>query len=451
MLLWETVITKDVPDSVAVAGVLAKVVRDYFEFLKKRRVGVEKVRVGYRSKTIIKPSMRSVSLKKLLFFCGIFLWIIQEYIIRTKYIDFLGYAPCKILRIIALILFFSKIVLFDTKYSLRLLWFLIVGFVIATISRFSSNAESSNTVLNVFILCMAARNIDFTEICSFNFWVSGSAWAFTVLSTYLGIVDKGFIRELMRTRYYLGFDYVSFPSIYLINIIFSGFYAYTKKKENSVPWALIIVAAMLNLWVYLKTVTRLPFVIVTLFLVFYVLCEKLKINVLKNNRIVTFLMTLLFPIAGILTYVLSNMYDVSNVKWIALNELVNNRLLMNKMGLERFGLTLFGQTIVSNTDMKSGEYFFIDSGYMNLLLRNGIVVFVLILVLYTFLLRNSIKMQNRVLAIWLICVCIYSIVNGILLSPVTNCSLFAIWQIREDIMEFKVKIANQIKSGEALN
>ena len=408
------------------------------------------MRVGYKSKIITQSSIKNVSLKKLLFFSGLFLWIVQEYIMRTKYINFLGYGPCTILRVIALMLFVSKIVFFRTKYSLKLFYFSIACFLIAMISQFSSNSESSNTVLNVLILCLAAKDIDFTEICSFNFWVSGSAWIFTVLSAYLGIVDNGLIRESMRTRYYLGFDYVSFPSIYLINIIFSGFYAYTKKKKKDVPWALIFVAMILNFWIYKKTVTRLSFLIIMLFLACYILCEKLKINVLKENRLVSLIMTLLFPVAGTLIYVLSNIYDASNVRWVALNELLNNRLLMNKVGLERFDLTLFGQTIASNTDMKSGEYFFIDSGYMNLLLRNGIVVFVLVLMLYAFLLRNSIKTKNRVLAIWLICVCIYNIANGILLSPVTNCSLFSIWQIREDIMEIKVKVNNRTKSR-ALN
>lgn len=146
---------------------------------------------------------------------------------------------------------------------------------------------------------------------------------------------------------------------------------------------------------------------------------------------------------------LSSMYDTSDMRWVALNGLLNNRLLMNKIGLEKFGLTLFGQTIVSNTNVQSGEYFFIDSGYMNLLLRNGIVVFVLVLALYMFLLRNSIEVQNRVLAIWLICVCIYSIVNGVLLSPVTNCSLFAVWQIGKDLKNMKARLARQIKWGKS--
>lgn len=395
----------------------------------------------YRTKANTALSKRKFSLKKALFFGGLFLWIVQEYITRTKYVDFLGYGPATVCRLTALTFFVAKVVLFDRKYSLKLFCFSIACFLIAMISQFSSNAESANTMLNVLVLCMAARDIDFAEICSFNFWVSGSAWVFTVFSAYLGIVDNGFIRELMRTRYYLGFDYVSFPSIYLINIIFCGFYAYSKKKKKSVPWVLIILTAMLNLWVYEKTVTRLSLVIVALFLALYILCEKLKINVLKNNKIVISIMTILFPVAGVLTYVLSSMYDTSDMRWVALNRLLNNRLLMNKIGLEKFGLTLFGQTIVSNTNVQSGEYFFIDSGYMNLLLRNGIVVFVLVLALYMFLLRNSIEVQNRVLAIWLICVCIYSIVNGVLLSPVTNCSLFAVWQIGKDLKNMKARLA----------
>lgn len=403
--------------------------------------------IGYRSKNNAKHSIRNVSLKKLIFFSGLLLWIIQEYMMRTKYLDFFGYGPCTVLRLIALTLLVSKITFLDTKYSVKLFCFSIVCCMVTIISQFTSNAESSNTMLNVLIICMAARGIDFVEICIFNFWVSGSAWFFTVLSAYVGIVDNDFIRELRRIRYFLGFDYVSFPSIYLINIIFAGFYAYTTKKGKSVPWVWIGVTAMLNLWVYKKTVTRLAFVIVMIFLMFYVLAEKLKMNILKYNRIVTLIATLLFPVAGMLTYVLSMMYNATDIKWMALNKIFNNRLLMNKVGMDKFGVTLFGQTIISNTDIQSGEYFFIDSGYMNLLLRNGIVLVVLVLMIYMFLLRNSIKTSNTVLAIWLICVCVYCTVNGILLSPVTNCSLLAVWQIREDVMDVHVKFVKRIKSG----
>ena len=379
-------------------------------------------------------SFRRINLKNTLFFSGLFFWIIQEYIMRTKYLSIFGYAPCTIMRVIALTLLVFKIVCLDNKYSVKLLVVSIICCVAAFATQFSSNAESSNTMINVFIICMAARGIDFTEICKFNFGVSGSIFAFTVLSATLGIIENDYVRELFRVRYYLGFDYVSFPSIYLVNIIFAGFYSYTKKNKKSVPWILIIAALGLNFWVYQKTVTRLAFTIILVFLALYVITEKIKLPVFRDNKFNRTMAVVLFPLSGLMTYLLSIMYEASDFRWLALNELLNNRLLMNNIALQKYGITAFGQVIESNTNIQSGEYFFIDSGYMNLLLRNGVVLFVLVLVIYSILLRNAIKTQNTVLAIWLVCVCLYCIVNGILLSPVTNCSLLAIWQIREDIL-----------------
>ena len=404
--------------------------------------------VGCRNKRITNLSMGCVSLNKLFFYSGFFFWIVQEYIMRTKYFGIIGNGPAKILRIAALLLLISKIVFLNTNYSVRLFEFLLICGSVALISQLSSNAESRNTMLNVFIICMAARDIDFTELCNFSFWVSGFAWIFTVLSPYLGIFENDFIRETFRTRYYIGFDYVSFPSIYLFNIICSGFYAYTKKKNKSVPWIGILIAGLINLWVYKKTVTRLTFLVIMFFLIFYMLVEKLKVNILKKNKITILMASIIFPVAGVLSYVVSNMYNETDTRWLALNKLFNNRLLMNKRGMDRYKVTLFGQTIISNTDPQSSEYFFIDNGYISLLLRNGIVLFVLVLLIYTLLMQNSIRTNNTVLAIWVICVCGYCLVNGILLTPVTNCSLLAVWQIREDVMKIKTKFVKRIRFGD---
>lgn len=397
---------------------------------------------------IIRISWRkNVSLKKALFFSGLFFWIMQEYIMRTKFLSFFGYGFCTIIRITALLLMVLKIILLDTRYTPRTFFLSVLFCIVAIVSQVSANAESSNTMINVFIICMASRGIEFSEICYFTFWISGGTWSFIVLSPYLGIVENDYIRESFRVRYYLGFDYVGFPSIYLINIIFAGFYAYTYKNRKSVPLILIVVAAFVNQWTYQKTNTRLGYIISLLFLALYILVEKMDFNIFKNCKMTRVLAMLIFPMAGILTYVISNIYNSSDVKWIAANKLLSNRLLMNKIGIERYGITLFGQVISSNTNMQSADYFFIDSGYMSLLLRNGLVVFSLVLLTYVFMLRSSIETNNTILAIWLVCVSIYCIANGILLSPVTNCSLLAIWQIKDSVVDMKTRVINRIKSN----
>ena len=57
----------------------------------------------------------------------------------------------------------------------------------------------------------------------------------------------------------------------------------------------------------------------------------------------------------------------------------------------------------------------------------GVIVFVLILIMYSIMLYAAIVEHDTMLAIWLICVAIYSIFNNMLLSPKENGSLFAIW------------------------
>jgi hypothetical protein len=366
----------------------------------------------------------------MIFYTAFLCWIVQEYIMKSDFLSYFGYIPCTTLRIGSIILLLIKIFILDVEYSKKSLMVIMIIAVIAIVGQFTANTESNNTLFNVLLLILGGRNILFSDICKFTYRVSGIIFLIIIILALAGVLDNSYLVEENRIRYYLGFDYVTFSSIYVINIIGCSFYYWYDKKDQGAPWYFICISIALSFWLYQKTGTRLAFGIVIIFITLYIVVVKFDYNFLKNNIITRTVMTCAFPLAGVLTYIISINYNSTDIRWIKLNELLSNRLLMNNRALKLYDVKLLGQSIVSNTDyINSSDYFFIDSGYMDLLLRNGVLVFCSVLIIYTMLLRKAIQTNNKVLVLWYICVCIYNIFNGLILSPVVNSSLFAVWML----------------------
>lgn len=390
---------------------------------------------------------RKLKCSETLFFGGLFMWILQSYMIQTDFLHFYGYFPCTIVRLTSLGLFAIKILFVDNKYSKSVFFLSMLCLIISVIVQFTSTQTSINTIVNVFIIVMAARNISFGKITDFVFWVSGSFFIITLCFSFLGIIDNSTLIINGTKRYYLGFDYISFAPIYLVNIIFCGFYAYTFRKKKSLPWGLVFLALLIDYFVYLLTATRLAFGIVLIFIVFYIFVEKFHMPIFNEGHIMKIVSSCLFPIVGIITYWLSVSYDATDIRWIALNQLLSNRIMLNNRALTLYGVKWFGQDIKFNTDFSAGidKYMYIDSGYMNLLLQYGIIAFFVVLVVYSFMLRNSVKIGDNILTIWLICICIYNMINGMFLSPVSNSNLLAIWLFVAEVKKRGVKSENEYR------
>lgn len=395
----------------------------------------------------IKLKFRKIKSSELIFFSGLFLWILQSYMIQTDFLRFYGYSLCTVVRLASLSLLVFKIIFIDYKYSKITFCLCIICLLIAMSTQFTTSQTTIDTFINVFIIIMAARNIPFEKITYFIFVVSSIGFLITISFAFLGVINNSVIITNGEKRYYLGFDYVSFASIYLVNIIFCGVYSYTAKKKNSLPWTYIILALGMDYFIYKMTATRLTFGIILIFVLLYIIVEKFHIPLFNNKRMMGIISIGLFPIMGLGTYWLSSSYIATDEKWMIFNKILSNRLLLNKRAITMYNIKWFGQVIEFNTDFNAGidSYMYIDSGYMNLLLQYGIIAFITVLIIYSFMLWMSIKETNNVLIIWLICVCIYNMINGMLLSPVTtNSSLFAIWGLATEARKYEKR---KIKNG----
>jgi hypothetical protein len=135
----------------------------------------------------------------------------------------------------------------------------------------------------------------------------------------------------------------------------------------------------------------------------------------------------LFPALALFNYIVAKNYNKKVAIMKKIDDLIHFRISLPNQALKKYGVHLLGTQIVENTDSTQGDYFYIDSGYIKNLINNGLIVLLLILAVYSVMLYAAILEHDKLLTIWLICVAAYSLFNNLLLYPVENGSLFAIW------------------------
>ena len=192
-------------------------------------------------------------------------------------------------------------------------------------------------------------------------------------------------------------------------------------------------------WLYKVTDTSLPFVVAILYLFLYIMVFKFRVRWFRDTALNRVLAVLLFPAMALFNYIIVVNYNKKVPVMKQIDELIHFRLSLPNQALKKYGVHLFGAQIVENTDTTQGDYFYVDSGFMKNLINYGLIVFILILILYSVMLYAAIIEHDKLLTIWLICVAVYSVFNNLLLSPMENGSLFAIWHAIDLIKWHKQK------------
>ncbi|MCI8466471.1 MAG: hypothetical protein HFI63_11585 [Lachnospiraceae bacterium] len=92
------------------------------------------------------------------------------------------------------------------------------------------------------------------------------------------------------------------------------------------------------------------------------------------------------PVAAFSITLATILYNPGSTFWINLDKIMTNRLNLGQSGLNNYGIKLFGQPVpmIGNggSTVLPGTYFFIDSSYLFVLLRYGLLFLVLVLATY---------------------------------------------------------------------
>ena len=192
-------------------------------------------------------------------------------------------------------------------------------------------------------------------------------------------------------------------------------------------WAALAVLSAVLIWIFEITDTALPFVTAVLGLILYTAVFKFRVPLFKNTAASRIMSVLIFPLLAVINIIMAVNYNY-RIGWQKkLDDMIHYRISLAHKGYTIYGIHLLGAPVVENTDRTKGAYFYIDSGYMKTLINYGVIVLIVILAMYAVMMYAAVIEHDKMLAIWLFCIAFYSMFNNLLLSPIENGAMFALW------------------------
>lgn len=352
-----------------------------------------------------------IKISDMLFLFPFFVYLINKSMSTTMFNVYMSNTVTRIINIFLIINVFIKVVIFD-RYSINeIIRISILVFTALICFLLTRQIE----IINIIILIIGAKDVSFLKIVKIYFYITLSITIIAMISAEIGIIEHIVTQRNGVPRYAFGSIYCTNFAAHIFYLIISYFYI----NYNKLSVLNSVVFGLLGIFVYIFCGARLDSIsimIVTIFS-FYVSLNKNKIFI-KNkklniiNKIVLIYSVL---ICAIISIVITLLYNPSNTKMVALDRLLSNRLNQGMKGITEYGIKLFGERIIMRGNGGTSEsvitnYFFIDSSYLSIALKYGIIMLILLCFYYAIFNKNKIKNGDILLPILILFVAINSLV-----------------------------------------
>lgn len=247
--------------------------------------------------------------------------------------------------------------------------------LLAILSLQFTTGNLTRLVPMMFFYIYGARNIHFIRIARFSLWVSTIVVCLVVFSGYLGIIDNVVVAKGIRVREYLGFRY----ALYLPGILLNMTALWIYLRQDKVPVFGVIAWGAVNAFVYLRTDSRISFVLAEGLLVVALLFRfipwlKEGLHWLWGS------LTASYIVCAVFSYIFTGIYNAT-IPWMRrLNSILESRLSLGKRSLEDNGFGLLGRHITwlgngldAYGNLTTGSYTYVDCFYVKILQRYGIL------------------------------------------------------------------------------
>ena len=200
-------------------------------------------------------------------------------------------------------------------------------------------------------------------------------------------------------------------------------FCYMKRERLNLIWVAVIEAV--NLWVYSYTDSRAGMMLCAVVPIVFYLLKFRKIDFRKS--FIGWIQQWSFPICAIAIYLATMAYNGTGFL-AKLDDWLSGRLYYTQNSMHEFGIKLFGQKIEWHgwggfghiRDKLDGNYNFVDTSYLKILLEYGLVILLLILVMWTATSIIAYRHRHRYLVWALSFLAIYSMVEQWLMNLGTN-------------------------------
>lgn len=342
-----------------------------------------------------------------IFFLGIFaVWLILTYSWTTMaHIPWPPFFYFCVQIGIGLAVLFRYMVMRPADIKKILFVFLIIGsFVIAR--RYSG----ADALLETGLLIAGANDIDYRKILKVYLIVEIPMTICTMIAGYTGVITNLVYHRGDQVRMSFGFIY---PTDFAAGIVFM-ITAWVVLRQARCTWieiGLMIISVVL----FEKYCDVRNSEIVMMILIICVVYLKIR-NKLAAKKGKGYIPSLLLKILCLVApyglagfMILVSRFYRPDIEWMAkLNTLFSTRLSLGKEVFDRYDIQIWGQDIPMRGNGGSTEvvadYFFIDSSYVNILMRLGLVAFILVMLIISIIMIKNLNHPYMLMAMAIVCI-----------------------------------------------
>ena len=337
---------------------------------------------------------------------------------------------------LSILLFVS---IFYNRYSYKE-YIIIVLISFSVLMTFVLVGESILIIL--WIICVGLKGIPFKKVVKRFFFVSVSIVGSAFILSIIGLIENRVILRGDALRYSFGAIY---PTDFAA-LVFFILLAYGYLKISTFNLRYLLIYMFIGGFIYKFCDARIDsFSIVLAGIVFYIFNH-------KKTKILFYTLKRVFPYAlvigsSIMIY-LSVSFDATSSIYLLLDKFLSTRLRLGYRAFYLYPVTLFGTHVemqgwgALEFDHRKG-YFFLDSSYINILFRFGIVTLAIILIAYYIKTKSILRRSNYAIPVVIAIIAINCLFAHHLLDLAFNPFLFIFTtKIFDDEFSDSLNVAN---------
>ncbi len=310
---------------------------------------------------------------------ALLVFLVQGFLDTTMFPYVMPETVIPVLKGIAFGMMALKMVLFDFKSSVIQLAMALSILFLSAVSMF---VDGYAAPMQFFIVVIGAYRVNFDKIVKLYFWASVTLTIVTITCALIGVIENVAIPRGTSTAYAFGFYYISEFSAHVLSITLSWLYL----NRHNLSIRIYLPAIIWSVVVYKLADGKMAFLLSLLIIVGVAISEahrKIRSRAYQFPRI---FIASFFAMAALSAWLMIFFNDSGVMSW--LNNILTNRLYYAHKGFLQYGVTAFGQQIDmlgwgGGKVINYEDYFYIDCSYVNILLRYGIVILLLVLTLCT--------------------------------------------------------------------
>ncbi|MBT1143100.1 MULTISPECIES: hypothetical protein [Lactiplantibacillus] len=376
-----------------------------------------------------KAASRKIVFSLLFFYLAIIVYILFSFLQTTLFSMIIPNSIFSLAKYLSLGLFILSIVSakYTKKQALITIWAILLAILI-----YHNSGDTSILLLIAFLLSSFNKSID--NIVRVYMILATLLLIITMTSSLLGMINNYKYIVDGSTRLAFGFLYTTDFAAHVFYLCVSFAFVVRNKLKN----IYILVPILLTLVVYFFTKAKLDSFLMVLVSItmFYYKFGKHAI-VVKGRWILTVTPFLLATVS----ILFSKIYNANNHIFFAIDRFFTNRLAIGHLALYEYPMKFFGQYISQRgsggLSFDTGltphgsnlSYFFIDSSYIKMLLGFGVVFFFVYLFSISYVINETVKKNDILLALLLVIICISSLIDHHMLEIAYNPFLVVVMMI----------------------